>query len=350
MALLGPGLSQQLYGGDARIGTLAAFLSLTFLPDSFYNLVNLSLQSRRAMRTLAVLQNINQAMLVLCVVVALAAAPTPEGMVAARLAYSVSTMLIALGFYGRARRDFAVPFPAPVAVLRRALTVSPRPYWRFGVANAIDKNIANLFTEIPLQLVGILAGTTSAGYLELGYRAITIPSMFSSAVFDNLQAVVPQAVGKRDFARLWRNFRRVALTLAVASAAFYTLFALLVPLLVPLLLGVESLPAIPVIVILSVYGAITTVGGILGPLYRAFNLLREATAVKLLALAVMALPGLWLVSQSGAVGGGWVVNGLHIVSVGLTALVVLPVLRRHAARQENTQTQENSAEQKPAPL
>ncbi len=50
--------------------------------------------------------------------------------------------------------------------------MSPRPYWRFGVANAIDKNIAQLFTQIPLQLVGIFAGARAVGYLSLAMSGI----------------------------------------------------------------------------------------------------------------------------------------------------------------------------------
>lgn len=329
LALIGPAIAGLAYDGDSHIGILSVWLSLTVLPDALYSLVIIAFQSQRAMRTLAVLQNINQLVLLAVTIAALLINPTPEGMVASRLVYSFSTLVIALSFYQRMRQDFAIPYPTFGKILWGSLRVSPRPYWRFGVLNAIDKNVANLYTEIPLQIVGIYGGKAAAGYLELAFKAMTLPSVFTSAIFDNLQAAVPQAVGRRDFARLQRNFTRVMLTLTLGAVGFYVLFALFVPIFVPLIYGTDSIPAVPVIQVLSVYGAVTMVGGIFGPLYRALDLMLPALFIKIAALIIVLLPGLVLFQQgSDALSGGWMVNGLLVVSTLLTAAVTLPALRK----------------------
>lgn len=350
MGVTGPLLAGMAYRGDQQIGVLAVWLSLTVLPDAVYSLVIITLQSQRAMRTMAVLTNINQLVLLVCTAGALLISPTAESLVVSRLVYSVSTMLIALGFYQRERVGYAVLYPTFGDIIRRARSISPRPYWRFGFLNALDKNIANLYTEIPLQLVGIYAGKAAAGYLEVGFKALTIPATFTSAVADNLQAVIPQAVGRRDFVHLRQNLMRVLMLMSVAAIGFYGLFALGVPFIVSFL-GARWIPSIPVITALSVYGAVTMVGGIFGPLYRALNLLRPAIIVKLISLGVVILPGLMVLQQvvnseqvwsigglvmpfqaqlqqSGAVVSAWMVNGLLLISVVLTALVTLPRLRR----------------------
>jgi O-antigen/teichoic acid export membrane protein len=332
LAVLGPPIARLAYSGDPRIGVLAAWVSITVLTDAYYNLVVISLQSRRLMRSLALLQNINQAMLVGCVAVTLVISPTPEGMVAARLAYSASTMLVALAFYVRLRLAGPVAFPSLGAVAARVRAVPVRPYWRFGVLNAVDKNVTNLYTEIPVQLLGILAGGAAAGYLELGMKAMTVPNLLTSAVFDNLQAVVPQAVGRGDFARLWANLLRVMGALALAAVGFYTAFVLAVPLVVPLIYGGQAVPAVPVIQVLAVYGAATMIGGIFGPLYRALYLLRSIILVKVASLLLMLLPGVVLAANAGATGGAWMLNGLYVTSIALTAVVTLPALRRKAAQ------------------
>jgi PST family polysaccharide transporter len=334
LALLGPPIARLAYSGDPRIGVLAAWVSVTVLTDAYYNLVIITLQCRRMMRSLALLQNINQAMLVGCVAVALLISPTPEGMVAARLAYSASTMLVALAFYTRLRLAGMVAFPSIGAVVARVRAVPVRPYWRFGVLNAVDKNITNLYTEIPVQLLGILAGGAAAGYLELGMKAMTVPNLLTSAVFDNLQAVVPQAVGRGDFARLWANLLRVIGALALAAVGFYTVFVLVVPLIVPIIYGEQSIPAVPVIQALAVYGAVTMVGGIFGPLYRALYLLRSIIPVKVVSLLLMLLPGIVWSANAGALGGAWMLNGLYVVSIALTVVVTLPALRRKAVLTE----------------
>jgi O-antigen/teichoic acid export membrane protein len=355
LLLIGPSLGTQLYD-DAQIGVLAAMLGLTVLPDALYNLVITTLQSQRAMRSLAVLQNVNQVVLLLGTLAALLISPTPLGMVLSRVVYSVLTLFIAVGFYQRYRTTFSVPYPPIRTVLRRMLRVSPRPYLGFGFLNAMDKNIASLYTEIPLQLVGIFAGRTAAGYLELGFKALTIANTFTSAVFDTMQVVIPQTVGRRDFSALRQNFTRVLLVLGIGGILFYGLFALGTPLLIPLLFDPSWQPAVPAVATLAVYGIVTTVGGIFGPLYRTLNLMRSAILVKLIALVVILVPGwlhmqqighihtLWIlpiavqadvpsVLQAGAISGAWMVNGLLTVSVLLTALFCLRALRRAGTAQ-----------------
>ncbi len=353
LAVMGPAISALAYNGDGHIGVLAAWLSLTMLPDALYGLIIITLQSQRSMRTLAILTNLNQVVFLICIVGALLVNPVPETLIIGRLIYSTSTMLLAFWFYIRERETYPVPYPRLMDIFRRAPRVSPRLYWRFGFLNALDKNISNLYTEIPLQMVGVFAGKAAAGYLEVGFKALAIASTFTSAVYDNLQAVIPQAVGRRDFVTLRQNLTRVILTLTVAAIGFYTIFALAVPLIV-LLFGQHWIPASPVIAALAIYGGVTMVSGIFGPLYRALDLLRPAIIAKVITLIIIALPGfLWMqrvseinpfyklftlpdfyTQQMGAVGGAWMVNGLYIVSALLTVLITFPALNKMVQQQQ----------------
>lgn len=334
LIVAGAPMARLIYSGDGRIGILAAGLALTVLPDLLYSLIITALQSQRSMQALAVLQNINQLVLLVCIVVALLLNPLPESLVVARIVYSVLTLLLALGFYARLRKTYAVPYPTFGAVYRRALRISPRPYLGFGFLNAVDKQIANLYTELPLQLVGVFAGKAAAGYLELAFKALTIPAVFTSAVFDNLQAVVPQAVGRGDFSGLRQNFKRVLRVMVIGAMIFYALFALAVPLIVPILFGAEAVPAVPVIMALAIFGGVTMVGGLFGPLYRALDLMRPAIIIKAICLAGVMLPGYFFMSQTrldeqpGAVAGAWLMNGLFLLSTLLTAWVTLRALNQ----------------------
>jgi O-antigen/teichoic acid export membrane protein len=356
LLLVGPLLTGLAYNGDTHIGLLAGMLSLTVLPDLLYSLITTTLQSQRSMRRLVILTNLNQVVLLLCTLVALAISATPESMVISRITYSTSTFFMALWFYHHYRRDYAVPYPTIRSVIQRIGSVASRAYLGFGFLNAVDKNIASFYTEIPLQIVGIYAGKTAAGYLELGFKALTIPATFASALFDNIQAVVPQAIGRRDFIQLRRNFLRVLTVLGIGGLVFYVLFALAVPILVPLIFSHQWIPAIPVVAVLAVYGIVGTVGGILGPLYRGLNLMRPIIIIKVVTMVVIILPGLLILrqqaaaadvwgiiqhttpllafgSQSGAVIGAWIVNGLLVISALLTAFVALPALQRKAEEQ-----------------
>lgn len=115
LLFIGPLLTGLAYNGDTHIGLLAAFLSLTVLPDMLYGMITTTLQSQRAMRRLVIVTNLNQLVLLLCTLVALLISPTPESMVISRIVYSVSTLLMALWFYERYRNEYAVPYPPSAA-------------------------------------------------------------------------------------------------------------------------------------------------------------------------------------------------------------------------------------------
>jgi O-antigen/teichoic acid export membrane protein len=332
LLLVGPQLTALLYTGTpdpARIGLLAGLLAFSLLFDPLYNLVLIALQSRRQMRALAIMQNLNQLVLTVCLAGAALIDPEPETMVAGRLLYSALTFALAVAAYLHLRDDHAVPYPPPGAVLRRAVTVSYRPYWRFGLLTAVDKNLARLMLQIPLQLTGIHAGVAAAGHLQLALRGIQQAGLLTSAVFDNLAAVVPAAVGRGDYARLWRNFRRVLLVLAIGALLFYGAVALLAPLLIVPVFGAEWEPALPLIAILALFGMMTTIGGVFGPLYRAFDQMRAAVLAKIAGLLPL-LAGPALIAIEGAAGGAWLMSAGLLISVTLTAAFTLPELRRRA--------------------
>ncbi|MEP7290364.1 MAG: oligosaccharide flippase family protein [Chloroflexota bacterium] len=357
IVLLGGFVASRLYNGSSQIGIFAAWLSFAAVADGLYGLVIVALQSRRSMRALALMQNANQLALTILMIGAVIVSPTPEGLVAGRVLYSYSTLALAFFVYTRQRTQGQVSYPPLRAIFSRARTVSPRLYWRFGVANAVDKNLAELFIQLPIQLVGIFAGARAVGYLNLALNGITQAGVFTSAVFDNMKAVVPQAVGRRDYAGLRRNFTRVLLVLAVGGVIFYSALALLAPPLIPLVLGSRWLPAIPPLVALALYGAVTTVGGNFGPLYRAFGLMRRIIVIKAVALALVLPAGIILLqrltvgarindpllgahlippdlihSGAGALGGALIIDALFLITVALTALVTLPELKKRATQ------------------
>jgi O-antigen/teichoic acid export membrane protein len=186
---------------------------------------------------------------------------------------------------------------------------------------------------VPITLVGTLSGTVAAGFLGISIDGIGRLTTLTSAILDNLQAVVPQAIGRGEYARLRANLLRVLAVLALAGVGFYGLVALFSPIAVPLLLGHESAGATPVVVTLCLYGAVVTVGGVFGPLYRALDRVRSTLLVKVVVGLALLLPGVLLIEQYGAVGGAWLVDGLYLLSVAGTMLVTLPVLNARANAQ-----------------
>ncbi len=330
LLLISPLLARWLYDGGVTIPLLALLLSLTQPTELIYHLLIITFSSRRQMRHVAILQNLNQLVLVLTAIVAVLIAPTPFAVVGARLVYSGITLVMVISVYQRTLDHAEITYPSLAAVLRRVPGASLAGYWRFGLTNALDKNVANLYTQLPVQMAGAIVGEAAAGYIGLSLSAMRQQTFFTSAIMDNMQAVVPQAVGRRDYARLWRNFNRVLLVLAAGGVVFYTAFAMAAPLIIPWLYGEDWIPTIRLLQVLAIYGAVTTVGGVFGPLYRAFDFVRGAFLIKLMALVLLLPVGWWLIRSYGVVGGVWMINLLYGVTVLLTAWLTLPELRLRA--------------------
>lgn len=314
--------------GNAEVGIYAATLALILLFDPLYTLAQSCFRAQRAMRQAALLLTVNQAILTSLQVIAALLWPTAAAQVAARILFTVAATVIGIGLYLRLRQDEGQLWPSPPAVLRRSVGVSVRGYWRFGLANALDKNLSLLFLQLPMQLVGALAGPAAAGYVHLGLRLIDRSSILTQGVQDNMQAMVPQAVGRGNFTQLWRNFRRVLLALLAGGILVYGALLLVAPLVMVPIFGEKWAPVLPLIPALAVFGLATTLGGIFGPLYRALNLVMRMVWMRALLLLLILPPGAWLVSTQGAGGGVWIINALYLISIGLTILLTMPTLRR----------------------
>jgi O-antigen/teichoic acid export membrane protein len=340
VALVGLPLASALHdepGLAPRLASMAVWLAFAAAADLLYLVPYNALQSRRAMVAFAALTTLNQVGLVVCVLAAALISPTPESVAVGRVVYSYSTLALGLAMYTRFRTSGdAPPYPPLWTVLRRAWSLPLREYRRrylgFGTLIAVDKSLSNLFVSVPMQITGALSGAAAAGFLDLALRGIGYASVVTSAIFDNLQAVVPQSIGRGDFAGLWHKLVRLLLILAVGGALVFGGVAVVAPLFVPLLLGADWTPAIPALQTLAFTGAITTVGGALAPVYRALHLLGRAILAKLTAYAVgvIVVAALANTTQPAAVVGAWLINAIFLVSVGMTAALTLPILRRKA--------------------
>ncbi len=216
IALIGRPMAHWLHG-DARISELALALTGALLLDGLYGLIVTTLQARRSMRTVAALSLVNQVVLSGALVIAAAIDPRAEALVLARYVYGALTLVLAIAVYAYQSGRVDPPLPRFGAVFARLGRVAGGRYWRFGIANAIDKNIGEWFVQVPIQLVGAIGGSTAAGFLTLALTGIANIGILTSAIFDNLRTVIPQVVGRGDYPALWRGTRAALSGLAGAG-------------------------------------------------------------------------------------------------------------------------------------
>jgi len=327
-----PGVAARSYD-EASIGVLMQIYIFTLFFTPVHNLALTMLKSVRSMQAYTVFNNLTAVIDAALILAAILIDGTARGVVIVRLVSAIVGAILSLGVYARLQRRFSETLPTLGEVARAVRTTSPRPYWRFGFQLALDKNISQLYTLLPLQMLGMWATPQAAGYLRMALSALERPALFFSGILINMSVQVPADFGRREYARLRANFVRVLKWIVPLSVAVFGTFSLVAPLLVPLVYGEEYRPAVPAIIVLGVYGTVTGIGGIFGPLYRSLRIMRSILAVKVISLLVVALPSIALVRAWDAVGGAWSINLYYAVSIALTIFVTWPRVTRLAEAQ-----------------
>jgi len=329
---LAPGVAASSYG-EASIGGLLQIYIFTLFFAPIHNLALTMLKSTRSMQAYTVFNNVTAVLDAALILAAILLDGTAWGVVIARLLSAVIGAGLSVGVYARLQRRFDETLPTLGEVARALRTTSPRPYWRFGFQLALDKNISQLYTLLPLQMLGMWATPQAAGYLRMALSALERPALFFSGILINMSVQVPADYARRDYARLRANFLRVLKWIVPLSLAVFGTFSLVAPLLVPLVYGEDYRPAVPAIIVLGIYGTVTGIGGIFGPLYRALRIMRAILVAKVLSLLIAALPSIALVRAWGTVGGAWSINLFYILSIALTIYVTWPRVTRLADAQ-----------------
>ncbi|MEL6268552.1 MAG: hypothetical protein AAFU54_09115 [Chloroflexota bacterium] len=329
---LATALYPDLENAEAIVG-MAVLLTLRRPLDLLFVVFTITFSSRRQMRRVATIQSLNQLILSAASVGAVLVIPLPIALVAGQLLYSLTTCTLIAVFYQRTRRDdTTIVFPSLWQIVRGITLPYPRSELGFGFSNALDKNLSLLFTLLPVQITGRVAGEVAAGQLGLALSIVRQGNFFAASVLDNLRAVIPQAVGRGDYKRLWLNFRRVLGGLAGGAGLFYGVLFLLAPF-IPLLYGEKWIETVPLVQILVLFGLLATLGGVFGPLYRVFNFMRGVLITRVITLAVGIPAGWWLIRQYGATGGALMVVLLFALHVPLIVSLTLPELRTRARAQ-----------------
>lgn len=321
LLIVGEALSVWLYDGNSQIGSLAVWLAAAQFFDGLYSLVLIVFLANRNTTQLAIIQILNQFILSVCLIGSLLFSPTAESLIVGQATYSLVSMLLAVGIYESLRQEHTI-LPSTFKIIKGLRSVSPHEYARFSLVYNVDKRLAITFIEIPVQIVGIVDGLAAAGILKAALNVLNMLIASTSAVTDNLQAVIPQAVQRNDFVWILNNYKRVLQLLTGVGVIIFGATALLAPTLFPLVFGKEWYESGPLISILCVQGVLGLVGATLGPLYRAFDIVERMVLVKLLIVAVTSLVGGWLILRFGSLGGAWFINlnyGLwFVVTMGLT--------------------------------
>ena len=325
--LCAPYLASRLYN-NPEIGNLARLLFLMVPLGIIYALVTNVLQSVGMMKRLTILESLNSVIISLLVIgfvlIGLGITGVVYGYVLATLLSSTIGLLI----YFKLHRQLGDTLPSLQEVLKRVPQIGIRKYFSLGFLISVDKNIGNLIETAPILILGAFVAVEGVGYFKIASRAAALLPILVAAISRNLASKLPERMGKGDIEGFRNSFIKVSLYAGCISVGCTFVFILIAPYLVRYLYGIEYIPAIRLIYVLSIYAGISGFGVGLGPLYRTVERVDLPIKINLLLLIILAPIGLILINYLKATGAALFVSSWYALSTFISFYIALKILKR----------------------
>ncbi len=294
VVLLLPTLTGHIYN-SADIGRAAGIVVFaSLLSATVFTLTQLSLQIAGRIRVLAMLTFTDVFMRYGGMLV-LALAFGFYGAVAGHLAGALILALVSAIVFGRlVSGSGLLPRLRELPALARATPWQPllKPtLWVMA-----DRNIAVLYSALPVAMVGLYASATEVAYFKLAFGYLILALSLLGPISTLLNVKFP-TLQVADRAALRPMFLRVTFYATGLSTAITVVVLLLAPLVFRILYGVEYLPAVPYVYGFAVLGVLFGMGVGLGPLWRALDRVHVSIRINLATLAVGVPFGIWLMAR-----------------------------------------------------
>ncbi|MBI2587694.1 oligosaccharide flippase family protein [Candidatus Azambacteria bacterium] len=323
--LLAPFISRVAYG-RSDVGEFARWVILGQAVLFLFVFLTLVLLAARRMRLLTILENtqrfLEKALPIILVLLGFGILGIVFGILAAALIMAIVGLLL----YVRFTRTN--PFFPPLKELFGKLrTFSMKKYFWFGVQIAVDKNLGDLMSMIPVLLLGAFAARATVGHYRIAFAYMTLPLILLTPIGRLLVVHLPQVKARTGLAQARAQFWRASLASGALAALLVIPFVVLGPFLVRLFYGEEFLPAIPLTYWLIPYPVILGFGVGLGAMFRTLNQVKAAIWINGLSL-LLGLPlAYWLIRTYGAKGVIFTLLFWAAVTIGASHLWLKRVFR-----------------------
>lgn len=283
-----------------EIGAWMRIMALAGIPAVLYNTCTTSLQACRRMRDLALVENVDAIAARTLGVGAMVAGRGVTGLLWGTTIAAFLSTIFALHRYHRvAVREHG--FPALPALLRAAWQVPIGKHFRLSSVAAVDKNVAQTFSQTPMLFLGRWAGPREAAYLALASNVFALMASFHGAASKALSVRLSQELKSRGAASTRRLFWRASLIWGSISIVGSLALIGLLPLF-RWLYGPDALPSLALVLILAVITAKQGFTVAFGSIFLIMDRVVTNALMKLPIIAISLPIGVLLVQRWAAVG------------------------------------------------
>lgn len=186
----------------------------------------------------------------------------------------------------------------------------------FGLFQMGERSLNYLATNVDYLIIGRFLGTDALGYYTLAYNLIRMPLVYINPVLVSVAFPAFARVQMRDDL-LRAGYGKMLRYLSAVSFPIMAGMLVVAPLFVPLVYGPQWLPAVPVIQIFCLLGALKGLSNPLGSL-----LLAKGKADLGFYLNVLAIVGY---AASNLFGVRWGITGVATSGLLFSTLVLMPL-------------------------
>lgn len=327
-AAFSPLIASHWYG-DARIGLYAAVVIVASVISSIWlSFVIVALQIAGEIRSMAVMTMVDQVLRVSLSVVFAVISKSIFGAVLGHLVGATIIFFVSIQVWRNLRKRYDL-FPNLRLLAHLVCTVHIKKYFSFTFWITIDRNIATLYSVLPVLLTGLFVSASGVTFFKLAFGYVNIAMSLLGPVSTLLNVEFPR-VKVEDHAKLSGSFSRVT-WYAVGLSTVLTIGAIIAsPIMFRILYGNNFQASVPYVFGLIIYGAFYGLGVGLGPMWRAINQVGRSIIINVLTLGVGIPMGLWLISRLGLWGSVIMVTLWYTVSHLASFLYLRRALRKHS--------------------
>ncbi|MBN1918110.1 MAG: oligosaccharide flippase family protein [Verrucomicrobia bacterium] len=237
--LAAPLLAWLVYGKPA-VGPPARLLFLAALAGTGHAFVSTLLAGLRRMMTLAVLDTGFAVARLGAIGVALALGWGLWGVVGAHVAATLTMSVVSLAVYEHAARA-GEALPGLRQLVHQAVHAPWRRTFALGALVSIDRQLVKLIEVAPVVVLGRLVRSDApAGYFNLARNVMRGLGLAFNGLAKNLLPFFSELKGRRQFKRLWRDYRQAVVASGLVACGVAAVSVPLLPVALRLFRGGQA--------------------------------------------------------------------------------------------------------------
>ena len=218
-------------------------------------------------------------------------------------------------------------FPSLGQVVRNAFVVNWRRFIRYSFWVALDRNMATLFSFLPISMAGIYFISSDVAFYKIPFGFANLALSLLGPISIMLNIEFPR-LREESLEKMRASFLRVTFYSVLFSGFLVICAAIISPIAFKILYGESFMPSVKYTYGFIIYGIFNGLGVGLGPMWRALNKVRVSIVINTITLAIGIPMGLYLLKHYGIWGGVWMVTTWFAVSHVASFLYLYNYLRR----------------------